>query len=128
MQHKKWHPTNPNEMKGFLAIIFNMGLVNLPQIEDYWKRSWLIEVPFFASSQLRMSSGEVSAYRADHLLALAWLAERKKKPVIMISTSSSAAVTTLTSRNHHVPPQVKPVVDSYNHHMNGVDIADQYAV
>ena len=286
-------------MKGFLAIIFNMGLINLPQIEDYWKRSWLIEVPFFARvmsrdrfellfwlfhvshstsarasridkikmlldnmlarfqsryypgcklaldetmvgfrgrfvakqyiqnkptkwgikcftladssngyvlnilvytgkdtlqttnselpqparvvmhladpylhcghhlftdryysslplaqslhaaetdftgtmmknrldlpdtfrSQLRMSSGEVIAYRADHLLALAWLAERNKKPVIMISTSSSAAVTTVTFRNRHVQPKVKPVVvDSYNHHMNGVDIADQYAV
>ena len=88
-----------------------------------------IDLPDTIRSQLRMSSGEVIAYRADHLLALAWLAERKKKPVIMISTSSSASVATVTSRNHHIPPQVKPVVvDSYNHHMNGVDIADQYAV
>ena len=88
-----------------------------------------LNLPDTFRSQLRMSSGEVIAYRADHLLALAWLAERKKKPVIMISTSSSAAVTTVTSRNRHVQPQVKPVVvDSYNHHMNGVDIADQYAV
>ena len=85
-----------------------------------------LDLPDTFRSQLRMSSGEVIAYRA---LALAWLAERKKKPVIMISTSSSAAVTTVTSRNRHVQPQVKPVVvDSYNHHMNGVDIADQYAV
>ena len=88
-----------------------------------------LDLPDTFRSHLRMSSGEVIAYRADHLLPLAWLAERKKKPVIMISTSSSAAVTTVTSRNRHVQPQVKPVVvDSYNHHMNGVDIADQYAV
>ena len=32
----------------FLSIIFNMGLISLPQIEDYWKRTWIVEVPFFA--------------------------------------------------------------------------------
>ena len=67
------------------------------------------DLPDTFRPQLRMSSGEVSAYRADHLLALAWLAERKKKPVIMISTSSSAAVTTVMPRNTHVQPQVKPL-------------------
>ena len=87
------------------------------------------DLPDTYRSQLRMSSGEVIAYRGDHILALAWLAEREKKPVITISTSSSAAVTAVTSRNTPVQPQVKPVVlDSYNHHMNGVDITDQYAV
>ena len=34
-------------MQGFLAIILNMGLIELPQIEDYWKTSWVTEVPFF---------------------------------------------------------------------------------
>ena len=33
---RKWHPTNANEMKEFFTIILNMGLINLPQIED-WK-------------------------------------------------------------------------------------------
>ena len=75
-------------------------------------------------SQLQMSSGDLIAYRTDH-----GLLKKKEKPIIMISTSFSAAVTTVTSRNHHARPQVKPVVvDSYNHHMNGVDIADQYVV
>ena len=88
-----------------------------------------IDLPDEFRSQLQMSSGDIAAYRVDFLLALAWLAERKKKPVMMISTSSSAALTTVPSRNPHVQPQEKPVVvDSYNHHMNGVDIADQYAV
>ena len=35
-------------MEGFLSIIFNMGLITLPQIEDYWKTTWIAEVPFFA--------------------------------------------------------------------------------
>ena len=87
------------------------------------------DLPGEFRSQMQIGSGDITAYRADFLLALAWLAEKKKKPVMMISTSSSAALTTVPSQNPHVPPQEKPVVvDSYNQYMNGVDIADQYAV
>ena len=51
--------------------------------------------------QLRIVQGQVIAYRANHLLALAWLADKKKRPVIMLSTSSSAAVATIASHNSH---------------------------
>ena len=74
-----------------------------------------------------MRDGEVVAYRADHLLTLAWQAEKKKKPVIMLSTTCSAAMTVLTP--HSRRPVSKPaVVDCYSHFMNGVDIADQHSV
>ena len=74
-----------------------------------------------------MRYGKVVAYRADHLLTLAWQAEKKKKPVIMLSTTCSAAMTVLTPPSRR--PVYKPaVVDCYNHFMNGVDIADQHAV
>ena len=43
----KWYPTTITEIQGFLAIVFNMGLIQLPQLEDYWKTSWVTEVPFF---------------------------------------------------------------------------------
>ena len=67
------------------------------------------------------------AYRADHLLTLAWQAEKEKKTVIMLSTTCSAAMTVLTP--HSIRPVSKPaVVDCYSHFMNGVDIADQHAV
>ena len=74
-----------------------------------------------------MRDGKVVAYRADHLLTLAWKAEKKKKPVIMLSTTCSAARTVLIpqSRRHICKPAV---VDCYSHFMNGVDIADQHAV
>ena len=76
---------------------------------------------------LHVRYGEVVAYRADHLLTLAWQAEKKKKPVIMLSTTCSAAMTVLTPPSRR--PVYKPaVVDCYNHFMNGVDIADQHAV
>ena len=29
-----------DELKRFLALVITMGLVNLPQIEDHWVRSW----------------------------------------------------------------------------------------
>jgi len=61
------------------------------------------------------------AFRAGHLLTLAWRA-KKKKPMIMLSSESSAATEGATE------DQIKPVVvHTYNKHMNGVDIADQYS-
>ena len=47
----------------------------------------------------------------------------------MVSTVSSAATTLVQSGNHFSALVVKPkVIDSYNHDMNGVDIADQHTV
>ena len=44
----KWKPTTNIEMEVFLSIIFNMGLISLPKIKDYWKTTWIAEMPFFA--------------------------------------------------------------------------------
>ena len=77
---------------------------------------------------LRLEHGHVAAFRADHLLPLAWLAEKKKKPVVMVSTRSSAALTVLSARKSHTPTVKPVVVDNYNHHVNGVDLADQHAL
>ena len=68
------------------------------------------------------------AYRADHLLTLAWHAEKKKKLVIMFSTTCSAAMTVLTPHSQKPPVSKPAIVDCYNHFMNGVDIADQHSV
>ena len=43
----KWSPVSTLEMKAFLAIIINMGIINLPKIPDYWKTSWESNIPFF---------------------------------------------------------------------------------
>ena len=44
---RKWKPVTRCEMWGFLAIILNMGIIQLPDIESYWKKSWVCQVKFF---------------------------------------------------------------------------------
>ena len=44
----KWIPITVTDLVGFLAIIINMGVINVPAVEDYWKTSWTAEIPFFS--------------------------------------------------------------------------------
>ena len=86
-----------------------------------------VDLAVDVTGPLRMRHGKVVEYRADHLLTLAWQAEKKKKPVIMLSTTCFASMTVLTP--HSPRPISKPaVVDCYNHFMNVLPIADQHAV
>ena len=81
-----------------------------------------VDLPDQLRATFHLRDGEVMAFRAGHLLTLAWRAKKKKKPVIMLSSESSAATEGATE------DQIKPVVvHTYNKHMNGVDIADQYS-
>jgi len=80
-----------------------------------------VDLPDLLRATCHMRDGEVMAFRAGHLLTLAWGA-KKKKPVIMLSSEKSAATEGATE------DQIKPVVvQTYNKHMNRVDIADQYS-
>ena len=77
--------------------------------------------------KLSVPAGETRAFRGGRLLALAWRAETKKKPLIMLSSSGSAKPVAITTRRG--TRVSKPaVVNSYNHSMNGVDVADQLTV
>ena len=49
----KWADVTEAEMSGFLAIILNMGLIEMPNIEDYWSTSWVSLVSFFPSVMSR---------------------------------------------------------------------------
>ena len=83
--------------------------------------------PVIQDKQLSVAAGETRAFRDGRLLALAWRAESKKKPLIMLSSSGSAQPVVVTTRRGTAVN--KPaVVNSYNHNMNGVDVADQLTV
>ena len=45
----KWKPLTRAQMWGFLALLLNMGIIQLPDIEDYWKTSWVCQIPFFST-------------------------------------------------------------------------------
>ena len=42
-----WQPISMTDLRGFLAIILNMGLIDVPTLEGYWQTSWEAEIPFF---------------------------------------------------------------------------------
>ena len=42
-----WKDLTVPQFCGFLSIILNMGIIQLPEIEDYWKSNWISEIPFF---------------------------------------------------------------------------------
>ena len=44
---RKWKPVSRVELWGFIALIVNMCIIQLPDIESYWKTSWVSQVPFF---------------------------------------------------------------------------------
>ena len=48
-----WQPLTVTDPEGFLSITFNMGIIQLPEIVDYWKTCWSLEVPFFTSVMWR---------------------------------------------------------------------------
>ena len=50
---KEWYPLIAPELEGFLAIIMNMGLIEVPCLQDYWSRTWPSHVPFFSSVMSR---------------------------------------------------------------------------
>ena len=42
-----------SDLYGLLAIILNMGLIEMPNLQDYWSTSWVTQVPFFSSLMTR---------------------------------------------------------------------------
>ncbi len=44
----RWYPVTFTEMEGFLAVVLNMGVIEVPDIESYWSTSWMSEISFFS--------------------------------------------------------------------------------
>ena len=86
-----------------------------------------VDLPDEIRAGMNVHGGEVRGFRSDRLMCLIWRNMTKKVPVIVVSTACSAQISTVTSRSGR--SEDKPVViDTYNKHMNGVDIMDQYGV
>ena len=49
----KWEPVTLEEIKKFIGIILEMGLVGMPSYKHYWSRNPLYEMDFFKSAMSR---------------------------------------------------------------------------
>ena len=47
--YSNWKPVTIEEMKGFIAVLLNMGIIQLPNMKDYWSTSDTTNIPFFRS-------------------------------------------------------------------------------
>ena len=47
--YKSWRSVTVEEMKGFVAVILNMGIIQLGNLKDYWCTSDTTDLPFFRS-------------------------------------------------------------------------------
>ncbi|XP_011135111.1 piggyBac transposable element-derived protein 4 isoform X2 [Harpegnathos saltator] len=45
---KQWKNVTECEMKAFFGVIINMGLINMPSLQDYWARNFYSKIPFFS--------------------------------------------------------------------------------
>ena len=44
-----WKPVSVKEMKAFVAIILNMGIIQLTNLKDYWSTQHTVNISFFRS-------------------------------------------------------------------------------
>lgn len=47
--YRNWRPVTKEEMKGFIAVILNMGIIQLGDLKDYWSTEDTNNLPFFRS-------------------------------------------------------------------------------
>ena len=50
---RNWVDTDIDEMKRFIGIILNMGIIQAPTVEAYWRTDWESSIPFFRGSMVR---------------------------------------------------------------------------
>ena len=47
--YRNWGPVTKEEMKGFIAVILNMGIIQLGDLKEYWLTEDTNNLPFFRS-------------------------------------------------------------------------------
>ena len=47
--YRNWRPVTTKQMKSFIAVVLNMGIVQLTNLKDYWSTDDTTNFPFFHS-------------------------------------------------------------------------------
>jgi hypothetical protein len=58
----RWSNVSVPEMKAFLGLIINKGLMPSPDIKDYWSSEWITQIKFFGDVMSRV-----------HFLQIIWM-------------------------------------------------------
>ena len=102
-QAEEWIPLTIVELIGFLAVVINMGIINVPSLEDYWKTSWLAQIPFFSHMMSR-----------DHFEIIFWMlyvSHPQTTPMKPIHKISSFLDMLLTRFQSKYPPHQNLTID-----------------
>ena len=43
----KWKAVTQEDIRHVLAVLLNIEIINVPDLESYWKTSWICNIPFF---------------------------------------------------------------------------------
>lgn len=69
---RKWEPVTLAEMKGFLAVIFNTGLIRKPTLAEYWSTRNSQTTPWFKTM--------FPKNRFQHILNFFYIVDNKMVP------------------------------------------------
>ena len=47
--YRNWRPVTKEEVKGFIAVTLNIGIIQLGDLKDYWSTEDTNNLPFFRS-------------------------------------------------------------------------------
>ena len=61
-EDNSWKDVTPTEMLAIFGVNIAMGMVRLPEISDYWKRSGFMEVSWFRSIFTRKRFYDILKY------------------------------------------------------------------
>ena len=54
---RNWRDLSVPELKAFIGLILNMGIINVPSIRDYWSTDITGNIPFFSQVHMYFNNG-----------------------------------------------------------------------
>ena len=58
----KWKTVENDEIRAFLGAVIAMGILNLPELKDYWSTKNICQVPWFPTVMTLNRSEMISRY------------------------------------------------------------------
>ena len=105
-----WKPVTLAEMKAFVGVILNMGIIQLPDIKDYWSTSETTSIGFF-----RYFSVQTNKSYNNNILLIPWLGLSLQEIASYRSFACSMSVTLPYPPQHQRVPKLSHCLISCVH-------------